>query len=107
MATFDDRQKAQEAKFAFDAERQFKATARRNKLLGLWAAELMGLNGTDAQAYAAEVIEADFQEAGDEDVLRKVITDLQAKGTTVSEAQTRAKMEEFARLAREQVLAEG
>ena len=93
MATFDDRQKAQEAKFAFDAERQFKATARRNKLLGLWAAEQLGKTGPDADAYAKEVVVADFEEAGDDDVARKVIADLAPKG--VSETQVREKMNEL------------
>ena len=80
MSTFDDREKAQEAKFAHDAELRFKAEARRNKLLGLWAAEQMGLSEEHARKYATEVVEADFQEAGDEDVFRKVAEDLKAKG---------------------------
>ena len=76
MTTFDDRENAFESKFAHDAEMQFKAEARRNKLLGLWAAGLMGKSGDAADAYAKEVIKADFQEAGDDDVFRKVSGDL-------------------------------
>ena len=76
MSGFDDRERAFENKFAHDAEMQFKAEARRNKLLGLWAADLMGKSGDDAMAYAGEVIKADFEEAGDEDVYRKVSGDL-------------------------------
>lgn len=76
MSTFDERENAFESKFAHDAEMQFKAEARRNKLLGLWAAELMGMTGDEAAAYAAEVIRSDFEEAGDEDVFRKVAGDL-------------------------------
>lgn len=76
MTTFDDREHAFEAKFAHDAEMQFRAEARRNKLLGLWAAELMGKTGDDATAYAAEVVKADMEEPGEEDVYRKVAGDL-------------------------------
>lgn len=81
MSTFDDRENAFENKFAHDAEMQFKAEARRNKLLGLWAADLMGKSGSDAEDYAKEVVRADFEEAGDEDVLRKVAGDLGDKST--------------------------
>lgn len=76
MSSMTDRETAFESKFAHDAEMQFKAEARRNKLLGLWAADLMGKTGDDAQAYAREVIKADLEEAGDEDVFRKVSGDL-------------------------------
>ena len=72
MSNFDDREKAQEAKYAHDQEISFKANARRNKLLGLWVAEQLGLSGDAADAYAREVIESDFEEPGDEDVFRKV-----------------------------------
>jgi len=105
MSTFNDREKAQEAKFAHDAELRFKAEARRNKLLGLWAAELMG--HSDPEAYAAEVIASDFEEAGDEDVFRKISGDFQDKGATVSEADIRAKMVELTAVAQQQILAEG
>ena len=89
MTTFDDRENAFENKFAHDAEMQFKAEARRNKLLGLWAAELLGKSGDEADAYAKEVIKADFEEAGDEDVYRKVSGDL---GDKADEATIRAQM---------------
>ena len=89
MTTFDDRENAFENKFAHDAEMQFKAEARRNKLVGLWAAELLGMTGDEAEAYAKEVIAADFEEAGHEDVYRKLAGDL---GDKVDEATIRAQM---------------
>ena len=107
MSGFDERQKSQEAKFAHDAELRFKADARRNKLLGLWAAEQMSLPEDQAGTYAASVVAADFAEAGDEDVFRKVAEDFQARGVTVSEEALRAKMVELMAVAREQVLKEG
>lgn len=107
MSAFDDRQKGQEAKFAFDAEKKFKAEARRNKLLGIWAAELMSLSGDEAKAYAAEVVAADFEEAGDEDVFRKVSGDLKAKGIAIDEAVIRQKMATLVGVANEQIAAEG
>ena len=103
MSTFDERQNAFENKFAHDAEMQFKAEARRNKLLGLWAAELLGKSGDDADAYAKEVVKADFEEAGDEDVYRKLAGDL---GDKASEATIREKMTEMAAIAKEQLLNE-
>ncbi len=103
MTNFKDREDAFEAKFAHDAEMQFKAEARRNKLLGLWAAELMGKNEEEAAAYAREVIKADFEEAGDEDVYRKVSGDL---GELTDEQTLRAKMVELMTVARAQVLSE-
>lgn len=103
MATFDEREKGFERKFALDAELEFKAMARRNKLLGLWAAEKMGITGADAEDYAKEVVKSDFQEAGDEDVLRKVKSDLDAKGVVQSEHQIRREMDELLAKAREQV----
>lgn len=81
MTTFDDRENAFENRFAHDADMQFRAEARRNKLLGLWAAGLMGKTGDDAAAYAREVVSADFEEAGSEDVVRKVVADLQGRVT--------------------------
>lgn len=81
MTTFDNRKDAAEKKFALDAELEFKAEARRNKLLGLWVAEQLGKSGAEADAYAKTVIAADFQEAGDEDVFRKVRADLPAEVT--------------------------
>ncbi len=89
MTTFDDRENAFEAKYAHDAEMAFKATARRNKALGLWAAELLGKTGDAVGAYTMEVIAADFEEEGDEDVVRKLVKDLAGK---VDEATIRAKM---------------
>lgn len=93
MTTFDKREEGFEKKFAHDEELQFKAMARRNKLLGLWAAEMLGKSGDDANAYAKEVVLADFEEAGDNDVLKKVVKDLEGKGIT--EQQVRTKMNEL------------
>jgi hypothetical protein len=107
MSGFDDRRKGQEGKFAHDAELRFKAEARRNKLLGLWAAEHMGLSDEHAKEYAAEVVAADFEEAGDEDVFRKIAADLKAKGASVSDEMIRMKMVELVQTARDQILAEG
>ncbi len=94
MSSFKDRENAFENKFAHDQELQFRATARRNKLFGLWAAELMGLTGDAAEAYVAEVIRSDLNEPGDEDVFRKVLGDLQAKQVDLSEHQIRRRFEE-------------
>jgi hypothetical protein len=95
MTTFDKRQEGFEKKFALDEEQKFKAEARRNKLLGLWVAEKLGMSGDAAAAYAREVVVADFEEAGDGDVVRKVTTDLGAKGVAMTEPQIRAKMDEL------------
>lgn len=103
MTTFDDRENAFESKFAHDAEMQFRAEARRNKLLGLWAAGLMGRTGDDAAAYAAEVVKADFEEAGHEDVVRKVASDL---GGRASADEIRAKMNELLGVAKAQLMDE-
>lgn len=92
MTTFDKREEGFEKKFAHDEELKFKAMARRNKLLGLWTAAQLGKTGADADAYAKEVVAADFEEAGDDDVLRKVVTDLAGKATDV---EVRAKMTEL------------
>jgi hypothetical protein len=89
MTTFEDREKGFERKFAHDEELKFRATARRNRLIGLWAAEKMGLTGDEAQAYAREVIKADLAEPGDEDVFRKVRADFDAKGVDQSDHQIR------------------
>jgi hypothetical protein len=107
MSSFDDRKRGEEAKFAHDSELRFKAEARRNKLLGLWAAEQMGMSAEHAKTYAAEVVAADFAEAGDEDVLRKVSGDFKAKGVAVGDEAIRAKMSALMATAREQVLNEG
>lgn len=95
MTTFDKRQEGFEAKFAHDEELKFKATARRNKLLGLWAAEKLGLSGEQAEAYAKTVVKADFEEPGDEDVFRKVRSDFDARGVDQSDHQIRRTMEEL------------
>jgi hypothetical protein len=104
MTTFDDRENAFENKYAHDAEMQFKAEARRNKLLGLWAAELLGKSGADAEAYAKEVVKSDFEEAGHEDVYRKVSGDL---GDKADEATIRAQMANFLVEAKRQLMDEG
>lgn len=103
MTTFDKREEGFEKKFALDEEQKFKAEARRNRLLGLWAAEKLGKAGDDAAAYAKEVVAADFEEAGDGDVLRKVAADLAGKGVT--EADVRVKMDELAAVAAAQIKA--
>ena len=107
MASFEDREKGFERKFAHDEELKFKATARRNKLLGLWAAELMGLSGDAAQAYAREVIKADLEEPGEEDVVRKIRRDFDAKGVDQSDHQIRHQMAELMGLAVSQLETEG
>lgn len=103
MSTFDERENAFEAKFAHDAEMQFKADARCNKLLGLWAAELLGKSGDDVEAYVREVIKSDFEEAGHEDVFRKLTADV---GDKANEAAIRAKMAECMVLAKTQLVQE-
>lgn len=103
MSTFDNREKAFENKFAHDAEMQFRAEARRNKLLGLWAAGLMGKTGDDAAAYAVEVVKSDFEEAGDEDVYRKVSGDL---GAAADEATIRTQMEALKIQAKAEIMTE-
>jgi hypothetical protein len=95
MTTFDKREEGFERKFALDEEQKFRAVARRNKLLGLWTAEMLGLSGAAASDYAKTVVAADFEEGRSADVVRKVMGDLAAKGTTVTEAQVHAKMAEF------------
>ncbi|MBN9147482.1 MULTISPECIES: DUF1476 domain-containing protein [unclassified Nitrobacter] len=91
--SFDKREEGFEKKFALDEEQKFKAEARRNKLLGLWVAEKLGISGDAANAYAKEVVAADFEEAGDADVVRKVMGDLSAKGVALTEPQVRAQMD--------------
>jgi hypothetical protein len=95
MTTFDSRKDGFEKKHAHDEELQFKATARRNKLLGAWAAEKMGLTGEEASQYAKDVVTADFEEAGDDDVVRKVLADFKAKNIDQSEHQVRRTMDEL------------
>jgi hypothetical protein len=95
MTTFDKREEGFEKKYALDEESKFKAMARRNKLLGLWVAEQLGLAGDAANAYAREVVAADFEQPGDNDVVHKVTRDLTAKGIAITEPQLRAKMDEL------------
>ncbi|MGI0524956.1 DUF1476 domain-containing protein [Rhizobium giardinii] len=103
MSSIRDRQEGFEKKFAMDEETKFRAMARRNKLLGLWAAEKLGKTGTDADAYAKEVVQADFEEAGDNDVFRKVRTDFDAAGVVLSDTQIRSIMDELLAAAVEQI----
>ena len=95
MTTFDKREEGFEKQFAHDEELKFKAMARRNKLLGLWAAEKLGVSGPAADTYAKEVVMADFEEAGDDDVLRKVRKDFESKGVAQSDLQIRAMMDQL------------
>jgi hypothetical protein len=103
MTNLKDRQEGFEKKFALDEEQRFKAMARRNKLLGLWAAEKLGKTGDDAEAYAKEVVASDFQEAGDNDVFRKIRADFDTAGVQQSDHQIRRTMEELLATAAEQV----
>ncbi|HEX2631370.1 MAG TPA: DUF1476 domain-containing protein [Bradyrhizobium sp.] len=95
MTTFDKREEAFERKFALDEQQKFKAEVRRNKLLGLWVAEKLGMTGEAANAYAKDVVAADFLEPGHADVVRKVIADLDAKGVAITEEQVHAQMTEL------------
>ena len=103
MTTFDDRKRGQEAKYAHDQETEFKVMARRNKLLGLWAAEHLGLSGEEAEAYAKQVVISDFEKPGDDDVLEKVHGDFQTGGLDISEHRVRRHMDELLSEAREQI----
>jgi hypothetical protein len=105
MSTFDKREEGFEKKYALDEEQKFKAEARRNRLLGMWVAERLGMTGDAATAYAKEVVASDFEEAGDGDVVRKVLGDLAAKGIAMTEPQLRAKMDELTATAVMQVKA--
>ena len=95
MTTFDKREEGFEKKFAIDEELRFEANARRNKFLGLWAAQKLGLSGAEAEAYAKTVVLADFEEAGDDDVFRKIRKDFDAKGVKESDHQIRRTMDEL------------
>ncbi|MER9403330.1 DUF1476 domain-containing protein [Mesorhizobium caraganae] len=103
MSSMRDRQEGFEKKFAMDEESKFKAMARRNKLLGLWAAEKLGKSGADADAYAKEVVRSDFEEAGDDDVFRKVRADFDAAGIAQSDSELRRAMDELLVTAVEQI----
>ena len=105
-SSFEKREQAQEAKYAHDNEIAFKVSARRNKLLGLWAAELMGISGSDAEAYGKKTVMADFEEPGDEDVFRTVMGDLTTAKVEISDQDLRQKMDALMAVAREQVEAE-
>lgn len=106
MTTFNEREKAFEQKFEHDQEIQFKVNARRNKLLGLWAAEQMGKNGADAEAYAKEVVMADFEKPGDSDVMGKLMKDLAAAGKPMEEHTIRKQSERLIDEAKQQVMTE-
>jgi hypothetical protein len=105
MTTFDKREEGFEKKFAHDEELRFKAMARRNKLLGMWAAEKLGITGPAADAYAKDVVAADFEESGDDDVLRKVSKDFAAKGVAQSDQDIRRTMDELLKQAVDQIKA--
>lgn len=106
MTDFNDRERAEETKFARDEEMQFRIQARRNRLLGTWAAEKMNLSAVEAEAYAKSVVQADFEEAGDEDVIRKLLGDLVSAGIETDEAEIRAAMEAKQVDARRQLMGE-
>ncbi|QYU66808.1 DUF1476 domain-containing protein [Leptolyngbya sp. 15MV] len=106
MTDFKDRERAEEAKFALDEDTAFRIAARRNRLLGEWAAGEMNLTAEEADAYKKAVVQADFEEAGDEDVIRKLLGDLTAAGSDVDEAQIRAKLDECSVEARRQFMSE-
>ena len=105
MTTFDEREKEFEARFKHDQELQFKVTARRNRLLGLWAAELMGLSGEAAQAYAKDVVDAEFH-GGDRHVVDKIVADLAAKGQSCTPVQVRFQLDHLAATAKQQIMGE-
>ncbi len=107
MTDFKDRERAEEAKFALDEETAFRVAARRNRLLGEWAAAAMGLTPEETDAYKKAVVQADFEEAGDEDVIRKLLGDLTAAGTDITEADIRSQLEAMAAEARHQLMGEG
>ncbi len=106
MTTFNNREKAFEDKYKHDQDLQFKVEVRRNKLLGLWVAEMLGLSGADADAYAKEVVSADFEEPGDADVIRKIQGDTQPKNIDLNEDRLRKKMDELMAVAKQQIMSE-
>ena len=106
MTTFSDREKAFEEKYKHDQELQFRVEVRRNKLLGLWVAELLGKTGTDAETYAKEVIAADFDEPGVDDLVRKILADIESSGIDLSEHRLRKKIDELIATAKEQIMQE-
>jgi hypothetical protein len=106
MTTFDERESAYENKFKLDKELQFKASGRRNRLLGQWAAGLLGIPAAEAEAYAKTVIRADFEKPGDDDVLAKIMADFKAKGIEMSEHRLRKQMDDLMHTARQQIMTE-
>ncbi len=106
MGVFDDREKAQENKYFHDADLKFRAVSRRNKLFGQWAAQELAIKASDIDNYVLEVVRADFQEAGDQDLLRKVAGDFKAKGKTISDGDLKARLEVCMRKAIKQLEAE-
>jgi hypothetical protein len=106
MSGIDDRRKGMEAKLHRDDELRFKVHNRRNKLLGLWAAEQFGLTGDEAAEYAKQVVMSDFEETGDEDVLRKVLADFQSRGVSVEKDTVRKKMDDLLEVAHDQIVGE-
>lgn len=106
MTDFKDRQRGEEAKYAMDEETAFRVAARRNRLLGEWAAGVMNLTEEETDAYKKSVVQADFEEAGDEDVIRKLLGDLTAAETSISEVEIRAKLDEMAIEAKRQLTSE-
>jgi hypothetical protein len=107
MSGFDEREKVFETKYKHDQDLKFKVEVRRNKLLGLWiATELLGKSGEDADAYAKDVISSDFEEPGEEDVVRKIMADIEAGGVDFSEHRLRTRMEEFLHKAKQQIMEE-
>ena len=104
MTTFEDRERDFEKRFQHDEELRFKANARRNKMLGLWAAEKLGLSDTEAGAYAKEVVLSDFEEPGDDDVLRKVLSDFETKGVAIEAAKIRHEMDRLMPLAKQEIM---
>ncbi len=107
MSGFDKRREGFESKFAHDEELRFRATARRDKLLGLWAAERLGLSGSAADDYAKEVVKAEFEEPGDHDIFRKIRRDFDAKSIAVSDHQIRREMDDLMKVAMEQIAGKG
>ena len=104
MTTFQDRERDFEKRFQHDEELRFKANARRNKMLGLWAAEKLGMSGAEAEAYAKEVVMSDFEEPGADDVLRKVLSDFEAKGVDMGTARLRHEMDRLMPLAKQEIM---
>jgi len=106
MTTFDDREKAFEDKYKHDQELRFRVEVRRNKLLGLWVAEMLGKTGSDAEAYAKEVIAADFEEPGVGDLVKKILADIENTDVDLSEHRLRKKIDELIAVAKEQIMQE-